>query len=89
MPASAARIEELTADLAHVRQAIRDAWDAHTTAVDGRSLTRQALGELRREEARLTWALREARTGSPYGRRAVLARRAYPLQEIADATDPE
>ena len=72
--ASAARIAEIAADLAHVRQAIRDAYDAQATAVDGMSMSRQRLTALREEEARLSWALREARAGNPWGRRTVLRR---------------
>ena len=62
-----ARIDELKADLATVRQAIRDAYSASSVSMDGRSLTRQQISELRKDEARLEQAIRRLLTGEPFG----------------------
>lgn len=62
------RIDEIRADLASVRQRIREATEAASVSADGRSLTRQGLDVLVQREGQLEWALHEALTGSPFGR---------------------
>ena len=60
MPASAARIAELRAELKTVRAAISEAYGAAAVGDDGRSLTRQRIDLLERREASLSWTLAQA-----------------------------
>ena len=63
-----ARIDDMKAELAALRQTIADTEAAASVSVDGRSLTRQSLAELRSREAQLTWAISGFYRGTSLGR---------------------
>lgn len=63
-----ARIDEMKAELADVRQRLSEARKAASLSIDGRSLTRQGMTELEDREAVLTYEIESFYRGSSFGR---------------------
>ncbi len=62
-----ARIDDMKAELREVRQRLEEAYAAAGGSMEGRSLTRQSLDQLRKREAELTWAIDRHYGAGPIG----------------------